>query len=307
MPAHPGPRGSARKRSSSFADLPYSRQRNPYVAYAPQEARERERVSRPTFARRSSYITIVTSLPDGTMDHTDLELDFSQAEIERLISMSEPAPLERENQIQWQWAGSLVPGPTSRDEAWFEPPCTENVLEKNRFEEEIKPWRAALDDFTSRYSASSPVPSSSSSANTSNITPIVVEHLESLSSRLDANASTLEFALKRLQSTLSATESFSFAMASRIEDMKDTRTVVVDTSISTSSDNSSWSPVTTCIDSEDNKDDEAMEMEILGRRAGKMPSSEHALANLRSITDEVVTLVREVSENVAKLSSTKHE
>ena len=82
----------------------------------------------------------MTSLPDGTMDHTDLELDFSQAEIERLISMSEPAPLERENQIQWQWAGSLVPGPTSRDEAWFEPPCTENVLEKNRFEEEIKPW-----------------------------------------------------------------------------------------------------------------------------------------------------------------------
>ncbi len=89
-------------------------------------------------------------------------------------------------------------------------------------------------------------------------------------------------------------------MASRIEDMKDTRTVVVGTSISTSSDNSSWSPVTTCIDSEDNKDDEALEMEILGRRAGKMPSSEHALANLRSITEEVVTLVREVSENVAK-------
>ena len=74
------------------------------------------------------------------MNHTDLELDFSQAEIERLVNMSEPPTLERENQIQWQWAGSVIPNPNSHDEAWVESLCAENLLERNRFEEELKPW-----------------------------------------------------------------------------------------------------------------------------------------------------------------------
>ena len=76
-------------------------------------------------------------------------------------------------------------------------------------------------------------------------------------------------------------------MPSRIEEMKETRTVV-----DTSDDSSSVT--LTCMDSDDE------DMGILERRAGKMPSSEHAFANLRSISEEVVTLVKEVSENIAK-------
>ncbi|KAF8338309.1 uncharacterized protein EI90DRAFT_3013560 [Cantharellus anzutake] len=261
------------------------------------EAREREEggfwslntLSRPTFTRRSSYITIVTSLPNGAINQTDLELDFSEAEIERLMNMAEPAPaLEHENHIQWQWAGPRIP--CSEGGATFES-REDGLLKGNPFEEAFNPWKTTLEDFTRRYTAPQAFQTGQGACSSLEATESgsATLRLKSVSSRLDANASTLEHALTRLQETLSAERVLSSTMTSVFDDDR----VAHDSR----EGSGKLSPTSTYVDSEDEI------MEILGHRAEKLPSSEHVLAKLCSTAIETVALVREMSESVAKYVS----
>lgn len=202
-----------------------------------------------------------------------MNLDFSEEELQRLAS-PDKTKIENIGPVQWSWGGWQTTNPFDTILQKATTDTTTEILE-----DEMKPWAAQLEQFGSKYVSLTEEPKSeprkSATPERRSSLSSLQKHLISLSSLLDANASTLSIALSRLQETLSAHGT------SPHED------IVL--------------PAGDLFDYRTEGNAPAQASQAQSRRAGKQPLAEDALERVRSTADEMIALVALVKDDISRL------